>query len=155
MAKKNEELTLDDLQEQHRQYAEVIGIDNLLRLSDTYGGTSIYIPQRRELLKNRTYNAIYREFDGSNVDQLVKKYGVSKSTIYKIVGDRLGRGGQLPGQIPSGTKTLQQGGRISGHSASCGNRISINRGGSIREHCAAHCRRPMRNGWSVKRQGNP
>ena len=43
MAKKNEELTLDDLQEQHRQYAEVIGIDNLLRLSDTYGGTSIYI----------------------------------------------------------------------------------------------------------------
>ena len=71
MAKKNEELTLDDLQEQHRQYAEVIGIDNLLRLSDTYGGTSIYIPQRRELLKNRTYNAIYREFDGSNVDQLV------------------------------------------------------------------------------------
>ena len=46
MAKKNEELTLDDLQEQHRQYAEVIGIDNLLRLSDTYGGTSIYIPQR-------------------------------------------------------------------------------------------------------------
>ena len=99
MAKKNEELTLDDLQEQHRQYAEVIGIDNLLRLSDTYGGTSIYIPQRRELLKNRTYNAIYREFDGSNVDQLVKKYGVSKSTIYKIVGDRLGRGGQLPGQM--------------------------------------------------------
>ena len=99
MAKKNEELTLDDLQEQHRQYAEVIGIDNLLRLSDTYGGTSIYIPQRRELLKNRTYNAIYREFDGSNVDQLVKKYGGSKSTIYKIVGDRLGRGGQLPGQM--------------------------------------------------------
>ena len=38
MAKKNEELTLDDLQEQHRQYAEVIGIDNLLRLSILTGG---------------------------------------------------------------------------------------------------------------------
>lgn len=61
MAKKNEELTLDDLQEQHRQYAEVIGIDNLLRLSDTYGGTSIYIPQRRELLKT----ALIMRFTGS------------------------------------------------------------------------------------------
>lgn len=96
---KEEELSLDDLQEQHRQYAEVIGIDNLLKLSDMYGGTSIYIPQRRELMKNRIYNAVYREFDGGNVDQLVKKYGVSKSTIYKIVGDRIGRGGQLPGQM--------------------------------------------------------
>lgn len=57
----NEELTLDDLQEQHRQYAEVIGIDNLLRLSDTYGGTSIYIPQRRELLKT----ALIMRFTGS------------------------------------------------------------------------------------------
>ena len=99
MAKKNEELTLDDLTRTapavcgghwDRQPVKAVGY---LR------GTSIYIPQRRELLKNRTYNAIYREFDGSNVDQLVKKYGVSKSTIYKIVGDRLGRGGQLPGQM--------------------------------------------------------
>ena len=46
------ELTLDDLQDQHREYAEVIGVDNLLRLSDNFGGTSIYIPQRRELEKN-------------------------------------------------------------------------------------------------------
>lgn len=94
-----EEMTLDDLQEQHRQYAEIIGVENLLKLADEFGGTSIYIPQRRELMKNWVYNAIYREFDGSNVDQLVNKYGVSKSTIYKIVGDKIGRAGQLPGQM--------------------------------------------------------
>ena len=58
------ELTLDDLQDQHREYAEVIGVDNLLRLSDNFGGTSIYIPQRRELEKNRIYRRIYQEFDG-------------------------------------------------------------------------------------------
>lgn len=93
-------LTLDDLQEQHRAYAEVIGVDNLLRLSDTFGGTSIYIPQRKELEKNRVYSRIYKEFDGSNLQELTQKYGVSKSTIYKIVSDKIGRGGwNLPGQI--------------------------------------------------------
>ena len=67
------ELTLDDLQDQHREYAEVIGVDNLLRLSDNFGGTSIYIPQRRELEKNRIYRRIYQEFDGSNLQELTQK----------------------------------------------------------------------------------
>lgn len=94
-----EGLTLEDLQEQHRQYAETIGIENLLRLADVYGGTSIYIPQRKELVKNKIYNMIYKEFDGSNMEYLTRKYGVSKSTVYKIVQDKVGRAGQLPGQL--------------------------------------------------------
>ena len=94
MARENHiELTLDDLQEQHREYAEVIGVDNLLKLSDTFGGTSIYIPQRKELEKNKVYSRIYKEFNGSNLQELTQKYGVSKSTVYKIVGDKIGRGG--------------------------------------------------------------
>lgn len=94
------ELTLDDLQDQHREYAEVIGVNNLLRLSDNFGGTSIYIPQRRELEKNRIYRRIYQEFDGSNLQELTQKYGVSKSTVYKIVSDKIGRGvWNIPGQM--------------------------------------------------------
>ncbi|MCX4341413.1 MAG: hypothetical protein OSJ72_17440 [Lachnospiraceae bacterium] len=101
MARENHiELTLDDLQEQHREYAEVIGVDNLLKLSDTFGGTSIYIPQRKELEKNKVYSRIYKEFNGSNLQELTQKYGVSKSTVYKIVGDKIGRGGwNIPGQM--------------------------------------------------------
>lgn len=93
-------LTLDDLQGQHREYAEIIGLDNLLKLSDALGGTSIYIPQRRELEKNKVYRQIYKEFDGSNLQELTKKYGVSKSTVYNIVEDKIGKGGwNLPGQM--------------------------------------------------------
>ncbi len=101
MEKKNTyELTLDDLQEQHREYAEVIGVDNLLKLSDTFGGTSIYIPQRKELEKNKVYSRIHKEFDGSNLQELTQKYGVSKSTVYKIVSDKVGRGAwNIPGQM--------------------------------------------------------
>lgn len=78
----------------------MIGVDNLLRLSDNFGGTSIYIPQRRELEKNRIYRRIYQEFDGSNLQELTQKYGVSKSTVYKIVSDKIGRGvWNIPGQM--------------------------------------------------------
>lgn len=37
------ELTLDDLQEQHREYARIIGLDNLLKLSDAFGGGDKYL----------------------------------------------------------------------------------------------------------------
>lgn len=94
------ELTLDDLQEQHREYAKIIGLDNLLKLSDAFGGTTIYIPQRRELEKNKVYNQIYKEFDGRNLQELTQKYGVSKSTVYKIVGDKIGHASwSIPGQM--------------------------------------------------------
>lgn len=95
-----EKLTLDDLQPQHREYAEVIGLDNLIKLTDTFGGTSIYIPQKRELMKNKVYAAIYKEFDGSNLPELTQKYGVSKSTVYKIVQDKVGHcSWNIPGQM--------------------------------------------------------
>lgn len=93
-------LTLDDLQQQHREYAEVIGLDNLIKLADTFGGSSIYIPQTKELVKNKIYNNIYKEFDGSNLQELTQKYGVSKSTVYKIVQDKIGKcTWNLPGQM--------------------------------------------------------
>jgi len=93
-------LTLDDLQEKHREYAQVIGLDNLLKLAEAFGGTSIYIPQKKELLKNKIYNAIYREFDGSNLLALTQKYGVSKSKVYEIVQDKIGHcRWSIPGQM--------------------------------------------------------
>ena len=87
-----EELTIEDLQEQHRQYAEVIGLDNLIALSKAFGGGSIYVPQTRELIKNRLYNSIFQEFDGGNIKPLAAKYGVSESTVYNIVREKILRG---------------------------------------------------------------
>lgn len=83
------ELTLDDLQEQHREYARIIGLDNLLKLSDAFGGTRIYIPKRKELEKNKIYDMIYEEFDGGNIAELTRKYDVCEATVYKIIADKL------------------------------------------------------------------
>lgn len=93
--------SLEDLQEQHREIAEVIGIENMVKLSEVFGGSSIYIPQKRELLKNRIYKAISEEFDGGNIKKLAAKYQVSEATIYKIVKEQITQGKRydIPGQF--------------------------------------------------------
>lgn len=82
------ELTLDDLPDSQREIAEVIGIDNLLKLSDNFAGNPLYINQRKELEKEMVYRRIFKEFDGGNVMELTQRYGVSKTTVYKIVKEK-------------------------------------------------------------------
>lgn len=81
------ELTLEDLQEQHREIAEVIGLENMVRLSEVFGGSSPYIPQPKELLRNYTYRAICEEYQekGTDIKKLAAKYQVSVTTAYKIM----------------------------------------------------------------------
>ena len=99
---KMEDVSLDDLQEQHRQYGEIIGIANLIKLANEFGGTQIYIPKPDELIKLAKYKKIAEEFDGYNIKQLSKKYDVSESTVYRIVREQLISGSnkkQLEGQM--------------------------------------------------------
>ena len=100
------DLTIEDLQEQHRDFAEALGMENLIKLSEHFGGTSIYVPQKRELVKQRVYGLIRKEYDGTNIKELASRYDVSESTVYKVVRDILLRGvakreaaSNIPGQM--------------------------------------------------------
>lgn len=101
------ELKLEDLREPHRMIAEVVGIDGLLKLCNNFGGSSIYIPQKRDLLKNKIYAAIYHEFDGSNIKQLAVKYDVSEATVYNIIRDKITKGGNIPGQLTFASTNME------------------------------------------------
>ena len=96
-------LELDDLQEQHREIAESVGMDCFLELVKTFGGSAIYIPQMREVTKMRVYRKIAEEFDGTNIKTLASKYEVSESTVYNVVREQIKSGEhkhpQIPGQI--------------------------------------------------------
>ncbi len=97
-----ESLTIDDLQEQHKDIAEAVGITGLIRLTDVFGGSSIYIPQKKELVKNRVYGMIIEEYDGTNIKELAVRYHVCESTIYNIVRDKIVKGSarrQIEGQM--------------------------------------------------------
>jgi len=85
------EITIDDLQEQHQALAEAIGLKNLIKLSESFGGTQIYIPQIAELTKELKYKKILEDYDGDNIQQLAIKYRVSESTVYRVVKDEIAK----------------------------------------------------------------
>lgn len=97
------EIEINDLQEQHKPIAECLGMDGFLKLVAEYGGSAIYIPQEREVVKQRIYRKISEEFDGSNIKSLANKYKVSESTVYNVVREQLQNGmhrhPQIPGQM--------------------------------------------------------
>ncbi len=73
-----------NLKQRHKEYAELIGIENLIQLSRVFGGTSIYIPKEEELLKGLKYDKIAKEFTEKNAKELARKYHLSERTIYRI-----------------------------------------------------------------------
>lgn len=84
-----DELTMEDLQEQHRELADAVGLQSLITLSKNYGGTQIYIPMQLELVKDLRYKKISEEYDGDNLQQLALKYNVSERTVYRVVKDKI------------------------------------------------------------------
>lgn len=78
-------VTLEDLQENHRNFGRILGVEKLLALSREYGGSSIYIPKPEELMKSGKYRAILEEQSGKSVKALAKKYHVSESTVYRLM----------------------------------------------------------------------
>ena len=100
------ELKMEDLEAQHQEIAEVIGIENMVKLSRYFAGNPIYAPKIENLVKNKKYNLIRQEYDGTNIKKLATKYDVCESTVYNILRDMLLKGADkreakanIPGQM--------------------------------------------------------
>lgn len=98
MKKEEDAVSIEDLSETHQEYARVIGVEALLKLSEYFGGTQIYIPKKEELIKNKIYRLVKKEYrDGQlGIKALARKYGISETTVYRLVKGHIKT---LPGQI--------------------------------------------------------
>ena len=74
-------VTMEDLQEQHREIAECIGLPAFKELIRTFGGQSIYIPQAREAARLHTYRMIRQEYDGTNIKGLSRKWSTPSPEV--------------------------------------------------------------------------
>lgn len=78
-------ISLRDLSEKQREIAELIGIDNYIKLSKRFGGEdSIYIQKYSELVKSIRNNEIRTKYNGHNIPELAKKYNLSERYIRKL-----------------------------------------------------------------------
>lgn len=100
------DLKMEDLEPQHQEIAEVIGIENLVKLSRYFAGNPIYAPKIENLIKNKKYSLIRQEYDGTNIKKLATRYDVCESTVYNLLRDMLLKGASkreakanIPGQM--------------------------------------------------------
>ena len=78
-------ITPDDLPDDLRQIAELIGMDALMALSRQMGGNTIYFPRPERLAVAARNRAIRSEFDGGNHRDLARRYNLSVTWIRKIL----------------------------------------------------------------------
>ena len=91
----SKELTVEMLPDnQWKQVAEEIGIENFCKMLKIVGGTTLYIPQLDNILRPVRDARIKAEFNGYNHPELARKYGVTERWVRQLCGP-----GQTEGQI--------------------------------------------------------
>lgn len=80
-------LTIENLEGNSRELADVIGIEPFKNLVRYYGGSQdLYVPVKDSLTIPIRNDLIYKEYEaGATVRQLAAKWGLSCRYIYEIV----------------------------------------------------------------------
>lgn len=81
-------MTIDELPESYQPVAEIVGVEDALRLAQHLGGLSFYYPRLDSLLRDKRDAQIRAEFTGCNHRDLARKYNLTESWIRQIVQRR-------------------------------------------------------------------
>jgi Mor family transcriptional regulator len=81
----NLDVTLDDLLDSQKELAELIGLDNYIKLVHYYGGGSAYFQAPSKLIKPARNRAIIEAADGYNAKELARQHGISLRQAYNII----------------------------------------------------------------------
>lgn len=79
------ELRREDLTDNHRYIADIIGLDALIMLCENMGGLCIAVPTDKGLHWNYIKRKVLANKDKFSPEQLGKLYGCSLSSIYNIL----------------------------------------------------------------------
>lgn len=78
-------IRFDDLTESQKEIAELIGLENYIKLSKRFGGdNSLYIQKYSEISKNARNREIRKNFNGHNIPQLANIYDLSERQVRLI-----------------------------------------------------------------------
>jgi len=89
-------IALEDLSEFQRDIADLIGLENYIKLAKRYGGDDIYIQKYSELLRPNRDREIMDKFNGYNYSELAAEYNLSTRTIYNLVSHLIRRRKNAP-----------------------------------------------------------
>lgn len=79
---------MDLLNEVYREISEKVGIDSAIVIYQMFKGQQITFPVHLFNSK-RIQHSIIKEYDGSNIRDLARKYGYSEKTVRRMIKDSL------------------------------------------------------------------
>ncbi|MCB2188173.1 MAG: hypothetical protein KQJ78_17275 [Deltaproteobacteria bacterium] len=78
-------ITTQDLPEVYQEMAAVIGVEPTMQLARLFHGNSVYFPKLDRSLLSLRNQAIRREFNGANIKELARRWGLSARHVRAIV----------------------------------------------------------------------
>lgn len=76
---------VSDIPETYQPVVSLIGLDNFLKLCRYAMGDELYFPMQESILRNARNRLIIQEYNGNNLQELSKKYGLTRNHIRNIV----------------------------------------------------------------------
>lgn len=80
-------VTHETLQEPYREYIEIMGLENFLKLTRRFGGKTIYVPKDGYIERIVLTETLKKEHAaGKSIQQLSEQYSLNRSTVYSMIG---------------------------------------------------------------------
>ncbi len=96
------DIIIDDLPDDIRNIAELIGLDACLKLVKTYSGEQIYFPKYDSITRKQRNRDIYDQFlSGKGYEELAHKYNLTVSSTREIINEERRIRQKEPVQLPS------------------------------------------------------
>lgn len=80
-----EEIQIKDLPENYQEMAELIGIENTMRLAEYFGKQGFYFKSLEEIIRKKKREYIIKNFKGGNHKELARATGYSEQWVYEIL----------------------------------------------------------------------
>lgn len=79
------DVTEEQLPEVYQEMAAVIGVEPTMQLAQVFSGNSVYFPKLDRSLLCLRNQAIRRDFNGANIKELARRWGLSARHVRHIV----------------------------------------------------------------------
>lgn len=77
----------EDIPDAYKPIIDMIGLENVIKLSQYFMGDKIYLPKADRLLSPARNRIIRREYNGKNTKELAQDYDITTNQILQIVRD--------------------------------------------------------------------
>lgn len=68
-----------------KELQEILGAETYEKLQMNFGGTTIYFPTKNTVLREYIGKRVREEYDGTNRRRLMREYGLTKNSFYRII----------------------------------------------------------------------